>query len=137
MYTMSNTGTTGRIPLWLVGTLIGSAALALGALAYKVTIAAQLRFGVDVSASTFFAFYLGSYATQVECKTSKLSNYTKKEVAAPAAELRSAIRTPRAFAESSRLFSSAKHALNFCVQNFVTFAMPPLGACRASLCSET
>ena len=24
---MSNTGTTGRIPLWLVGTVIGSAAL--------------------------------------------------------------------------------------------------------------
>ena len=27
---MSNTGTTGRIPLWLIGTLIGSAALTLG-----------------------------------------------------------------------------------------------------------
>ena len=26
---MSNTGTTGRIPLWLVGTVIGTAALAL------------------------------------------------------------------------------------------------------------
>ena len=26
---MSNTGTTGRIPLWLVGTLIGTAGLAL------------------------------------------------------------------------------------------------------------
>jgi photosystem II PsbJ protein len=26
---MSNTGTTGRIPLWLIGTLIGSAALGL------------------------------------------------------------------------------------------------------------
>nr|ALO21268.1 J protein of photosystem II [Chloromonas radiata] len=26
---MSNTGTTGRIPLWLVGTLIGTAALGL------------------------------------------------------------------------------------------------------------
>ena len=26
---MSNTGTTGRIPLWLVGTVVGTAALAL------------------------------------------------------------------------------------------------------------
>lgn len=26
---MSNTGTTGRIPLWLVGTVAGTAALAL------------------------------------------------------------------------------------------------------------
>jgi len=26
---MSNTGTTGRIPLWLVGTLAGTAALGL------------------------------------------------------------------------------------------------------------
>ena len=26
---MSNTGTTGRLPLWLVGTLIGVAALGL------------------------------------------------------------------------------------------------------------
>nr|AWX53486.1 PsbJ [Scotinosphaera sp. NIES-154] len=26
---MSNTGTTGRIPLWLVGTVAGSAALAI------------------------------------------------------------------------------------------------------------
>lgn len=26
---MSNTGTTGRVPLWLVGTLVGTAALGL------------------------------------------------------------------------------------------------------------
>jgi len=26
---MSNTGTTGRIPLWLVGTVVGTAAIAL------------------------------------------------------------------------------------------------------------
>ena len=26
---MSNTGTTGRIPLWLIGTLVGTAALTL------------------------------------------------------------------------------------------------------------
>jgi photosystem II PsbJ protein len=26
---MSNTGTTGRIPLWLVGTLVGTAAIGL------------------------------------------------------------------------------------------------------------
>ncbi|RYX79721.1 photosystem II reaction center protein J [bacterium] len=26
---MSNTGTTGRIPLWLVGTVVGTAALTL------------------------------------------------------------------------------------------------------------
>jgi hypothetical protein len=26
---MSNTGTTGRIPLWLVGTFVGTAALAI------------------------------------------------------------------------------------------------------------
>jgi photosystem II PsbJ protein len=28
-FTMSNTGTTGRIPLWLVGTVAGTAAIAL------------------------------------------------------------------------------------------------------------
>jgi photosystem II PsbJ protein len=28
-FTMSNTGTTGRIPLWLVGTVVGTAAVAL------------------------------------------------------------------------------------------------------------
>jgi photosystem II PsbJ protein len=26
---MSNTGTTGRIPLWLIGTVVGSAAIGL------------------------------------------------------------------------------------------------------------
>jgi photosystem II PsbJ protein len=26
---MSNTGTTGRIPLWLIGTLVGTAAIGL------------------------------------------------------------------------------------------------------------
>jgi len=29
---MSNTGTTGRIPLWLVGLVVGIAALGLGAI---------------------------------------------------------------------------------------------------------
>jgi len=28
-YIMSNTGTTGRIPLWLIGTLVGTAAITL------------------------------------------------------------------------------------------------------------
>jgi photosystem II PsbJ protein len=28
-YCMSNTGTTGRIPLWLIGTAVGTAALGL------------------------------------------------------------------------------------------------------------
>jgi photosystem II PsbJ protein len=29
LFFMSNSGTTGRIPLWLVGTLVGSAAIGL------------------------------------------------------------------------------------------------------------
>ena len=28
-FTMSNTGTTGRIPLWLVGTVVGTLAITL------------------------------------------------------------------------------------------------------------
>lgn len=28
-FLMSNTGTTGRIPLWLIGTVVGTAALAI------------------------------------------------------------------------------------------------------------
>lgn len=31
---MSNTGTTGRIPLWLIGTVVGMAALGLGAILF-------------------------------------------------------------------------------------------------------
>ena len=31
---MTNTGTTGRIPLWLVGTIIGTAALVLGSILF-------------------------------------------------------------------------------------------------------
>ena len=31
---MSNTGTTGRIPLWLVGTFVGVAALGLGGILF-------------------------------------------------------------------------------------------------------
>jgi len=29
LHSMSNTGTTGRIPLWLIGTLVGTAAITL------------------------------------------------------------------------------------------------------------
>ena len=29
LYLMSNTGTTGRIPLWLVGTVVGTLAITL------------------------------------------------------------------------------------------------------------
>lgn len=28
-FRMSNTGTTGRVPLWLIGTLVGTAAIGL------------------------------------------------------------------------------------------------------------
>ena len=31
---MTNTGTTGRITLWLVGTIIGTAALGLGSILF-------------------------------------------------------------------------------------------------------
>jgi len=31
---MSNTATTGRIPLWLVGTVVGLAAIGLGAILF-------------------------------------------------------------------------------------------------------
>lgn len=31
---MSNTGTTGRIPLWLIGTVVGTLALTLGAVLF-------------------------------------------------------------------------------------------------------
>ena len=49
---MSNTGTTGRIPLWLIGTFVGTAALGIAGM---VLIPGAIGFALMAGALTLFA----------------------------------------------------------------------------------
>lgn len=62
---MSNTGTTGRIPLWLVGVVVGVAALSLVAIFFYGSysgLGCATSFGIRLLSLTFATF---AFAKQV------------------------------------------------------------------------
>jgi len=69
---MSNTGVTGRIPLWLVGTVVGTLALGLLAILFY---GSYVGLGSSLLVIYFLFFYVASFSTYGFCSACAIFSF--------------------------------------------------------------